>query len=221
MATFILDVISDTVCPWCFIAYKTLWRSITAYQNKHADRGDKFLINWHPFQLNPHFASGYSLDKQEYYVNKYGEERTHDIHERLEMFGRPLGINFKFGGLTGSSFDSHRLITLAKQKDNTTENEVVGALFQAFFEQEEDITNWAILLNAAKESGMDESEVEDWLAAGKGTTEVRNAGDRAVRRGVHAVPNITLQKSIPLDSSMDADEFIQLVEEVRPLAVKT
>ena len=221
MTTIVLDVISDTVCPWCFIAYKTMWKGIALYQNQHKERGDSFIVDWHPFQLNPHFPPGYSLDKQEYYLSKYGAARTNQIHESLNAYGQPLGINFKFGGMTGSSFDSHRLVVLAKQKSNEMQNKVVGAIFKAFFEQEQNIADLNVLVTAAKTAGLDEEDIRSWLNDNnKGADEVTAGIKAAMSKGVRAVPNVTMQKSIKLESIMGVDQFVSGLEKLHPSGTK-
>ena len=189
-----------------------MWKGIALYQNRQPERGDSFVVNWHPFQLNPQFPPGYSLDKEEYYLSKYGSARTNQIHESLNAYGQPVGIKFKFGGLTGSSFDSHRLIVLAKQKGNETQNKVVGAIFEAFFEQENNIADPNVLVAAAKAAGLSEGEVTKWLNSDMGAREVTEGVKASMLQGVRAVPNITVQKSIKLESIMEVDYFVSVLE---------
>ena len=116
--------------------------------------------------------------------------------------------------MTGSSFDSHRLIALAKQKSNETQNKVVGAVFEAFFEQEKNIVDLNVLVAAAKSGGLDEDEVRSWLKDNMGADEVTQGVKAARRKGVQAVPNVIVQKSIKLESIMAVDQFVCVLEKI-------
>src|SRR5213080_1867466 len=113
MTIFKIDIISDTVCPWCFIGQRKPPRAQSLYGTAHPGSPSSFMTTWHAFQLNPGFPAHSSNDKQAYYVSKFGAAQTQQIHKRLQAAGKDVGINFKFGGRTGNSRDSHRVLALA------------------------------------------------------------------------------------------------------------
>lgn len=127
MTIFKIDVISDTVCPWCFIGSRKLDAGISLYRRRHPERRklDSFIVTWHPFQLNPQFTRGpaSSIDKREYYKAKYGSARFARMEQMMTTAGKEVGIQFSFGGRTGNTRDSHRLIALAGKKKKNDDDE--------------------------------------------------------------------------------------------------
>lgn len=108
------------------------------------------------------------IDKRAYYQQKFGAERTALIFDKLSAVGKEVGIDFKFGGKTGNTRDSHRLIQLGKTKGPETQTKVVGALFASYFENEEDITSHEVLEAAGVKAGLGREEVREWLKSDKG-----------------------------------------------------
>ncbi|TVY48466.1 hypothetical protein LOCC1_G001933 [Lachnellula occidentalis] len=135
MTQFNIEVVSDTVCPWCYVGKQKLEKAISAYKTQHPDSNDTFSTTWMPFYLNPG-APKVGVDKTAYYRSKFGDDRTELIFERLSQVGKDMGINFKFGGKTGNTRDSHRLIQLGKLKSPAIQTRVVEELFAAYFENE-------------------------------------------------------------------------------------
>lgn len=101
-------------CRWCYVGKKRLEKGIAEYKKKHPNSNDTFSTTWFPFYLNPDAPK--SIDKREYYYTKFGEARSDMIWQRLGELGKSEGINFKFGGKTGNTRDSHRLVQLGKTK---------------------------------------------------------------------------------------------------------
>lgn len=101
---------------------------------------------------------------------------------RLSEIGRELGINFAYGGKTGNTRDSHRVVQLAKTKGEETQTRVMEKLFNAYFELNEDITDHAVLTKAAIGGGLEEKEVKEWLESDKGGPEVDREVAAAQRR---------------------------------------
>ena len=115
------------------------------------------------------------------------------ITERLTAVGKDAGINFSFGGKTGHTRDSHRLVELAETKGADVQTRVVEELFRSYFEEEGDITSSEVLRQAGVRAGLEEVEVKDWLESDKGGDEVDNKITKAQIRGVSGVPNFVFQ----------------------------
>ncbi|ODA79083.1 hypothetical protein RJ55_04674 [Drechmeria coniospora] len=144
MTTFRITVTSDTVCPWCYVGRRQLQRAQQLWRQRYPDRADSFSVTYAPFQLNPTWPKGpaSSKDKTQFYHEKFGPERTAMMQQRLSQFGREVGIVFKYGGRTGNTRDSHRLVHLAKRYGEEVELKTVDGLFAAYFENEKDITQY-------------------------------------------------------------------------------
>ena len=120
----------------CYVGKKRLEQGIAAYKANNSSANDNFDVSWFPFYLNPD-SSKQGVDKAQMYISKFGPERTQMMQERLSSIGKEVGINFRFGGRTGNTRDSHRLIQLAKTKGPESQNNLVNALFEGYFENEE------------------------------------------------------------------------------------
>lgn len=155
------------------------------------------------------------MDKRQYYKDKFGEQRTAMIFERLAAAGKDVGINFSFGGKTGNTRDSHRLIQLGKSKGPEMQTKVVEALFKAYFEDEKDITSHEVLREAGVNSGLDEQEVKAWLESDKGGEEVDREVLEAQQKDISGVPNFTLQGKYEIGGAQDPEAFVKIFERIK------
>jgi predicted DsbA family dithiol-disulfide isomerase len=155
------------------------------------------------------------VDKTAYYESKFGENRTSMIFERLAQAGKDTGINFKFGGKTGNTRDSHRLIQLGKSKSPAVQTRVVEELFSAYFEQEGDITSHDVLRKAAVKAGLDAKEVDNWLESDKGGKAVDAEVEAAQMNQISGVPNFTLQGKYEVGGAQDPGVFLRLFEKIK------
>lgn len=214
MTQFDIEIVSDTVCPWCYVGKQKLEQAIKAYKELHPESNDTFSTTWMPFYLNPG-APKKGIDKAAYYKSKFGEDRTAMIFERLSQAGKDAGIKFKFGGKTGNTRDSHRLIQLGKSKSPAVQTRVVEELFSAYFENEGDITSHEVLKNAAVKAGLDEKEVKEWLASDKGGKEVDEEVEQAQLNQISGVPNFTIQGKYEVGGAQDPGVFLRLFEKIK------
>jgi predicted DsbA family dithiol-disulfide isomerase len=155
------------------------------------------------------------VDKTGYYKSKFGEERTAMIFQRLADVGKDVGIKFKFGGKTGNTRDSHRLIQLGKSKSPAVQTRVVEELFAAYFEQEGDITSYEVLKNAGVRAGLKEEEVKEWLESDKGGKMVDEEVAAAQMNKISGVPNFTIQGKYEVGGAQDPGVFIRLFEKIK------
>ncbi|KAJ8069265.1 hypothetical protein OCU04_002927 [Sclerotinia nivalis] len=214
MTKFDIEVVSDTICPWCYVGKEKLEQGITAYKQRHPDSDDTFNITWLPFYLAPD-APKKGVDKRSWYASRFGEERITIIDNRLAQIGKELGINFNFEGRTGHTRDSHRIIELAKTKSPALQTKVVESLFKSYFEEEGDITSHEMLRNAAVRAGLDEKEVNEWLESDKGGAEVDRRVEAARRNSISGVPNFTVQGKYEIGGAQDSAVFLRLFEKIK------
>lgn len=200
---------------WCYVGKKRLEKGIAAYKQKHPESNDTFSTQWFPFYLNP--DSGKSLDKREAYVKKFGEERTNTINQMLAKVGQDEGISFKFGGKTGNTRDSHRLVQLGKTKSPQIQTRVVEELFNAYFENEKDITTHEILIEAGTKAGLEEKEIKEWLNSGKGGEEVDREVMDARLQNISGVPNFTINDRFEIGGAQEPAAFVQLFERLKKM----
>ena len=137
---------------------------------------------------------------------------------RLSAAGQAEGIQFKFGGKTGNTRDSHRLIYLAgRERGAEVQNSVVEELFRGYFEEEADITSTEMLVRAGVKAGLKEEEVRGWLAGmgDEGGPEVDEEVRRARREFVSGVPNFTIQGKYHVGGAEDPQVFVDIFEKIR------
>ncbi|KAI9813304.1 MAG: hypothetical protein M1827_004246 [Pycnora praestabilis] len=214
MTRFNIEIVSDTVCPWCYVGKQRLEKAISAYKSAHPDSEDTFSTTWLPFYLNPS-APREGIDKRKYYFSKFGEDRTKMIFERLAAAGKEDNISFKFGGKTGNTRDSHRLIQLGKSKSPAVQTRVVEELFKAYFENEKDITSHKVLYDAGVKAGLTETEVKEWLESDKGGRQVDEEVREAQMSNIHGVPNFTIQGKYEIGGAQEPTAFVQIFERVK------
>lgn len=137
------------------------------------------------------------------------------IFDRLASVGKSVDIDFKFGGKTGNTRDSHRLIQLAKTKGPEMQTKVAQELFKRYFEQEEDITSHSVLQAAAEKAGLEAAETKEWLESDKGGKEVDKEVVEAQMKAVSGVPHFTLQDKYEIGGAQDPEAFVQIFERIK------
>lgn len=218
MTNFNISIVSDTVCPWCYVGKNKLDRAISLYKSTYPSSSDTFTTTWYPFYLIPD-APNPGVDKRTYFEAKFGAERTSMMFDRLTSIGKPIGIDFKFGGKTGNTRDSHRLIQLAKLKGPETQTRVIEELFRSYFEENGDVTSHDVLRAAAVKAGLGEGEVKEWLTSDKGGKEVDREVVEAQAKGVSGVPNFTVQGKYEIGGAQDPEAFVQIFERIKVMEV--
>ncbi|KAH8704231.1 DSBA-like thioredoxin domain protein [Talaromyces proteolyticus] len=217
MTNYKIDIVSDTICPWCYIGHRRLSKAIA--QHTQAYPTDTFSISWHAFYLNPDGAAYPGINKMAMYEARLGgPERAKAMAARLTATGAAEGIAFSYGGNTGRTRDSHRLVYLAGQKYGAEkQTQVVEALFRAYFEEEKNITDKAVLLHAATESEarLPRDEVQAWLDSDLGGKEVDQEAYGATSKFVTGVPNFTIQGKYVVEGAEDPAQFLEVFQTVK------
>lgn len=151
------------------------------------------------------------------YNAKFGAARTKAIHASMTQSGLADGINFKWGGKTGPTRDSHRLVQLGKKKSPQIQTRVIEELFAAYFENEKDITSHEVLIEAAVKAGLEKEEVKTWLEDGSGGSEVDEEVKEAVGEGISGVPNFKINDRFDVSGAQEPAAFVQLFERLKKL----
>lgn len=226
---FNILIISDTICPWCFIGYRRLRLAISQHLATHPN--DTFSISWHPFQLNPNAPKGQTSDKRAVYERNYGAEQTELIFERLRTAAKGTGINFSFEGRTGSTLDSHRLLEYAEEKDaagaggrkgslSGLQTRLAEELFGDYFERERDITSHDILVNAAERAGLDGAEARKFLESEALAKEVAEKARVPRENGINGVPHFSINDTFTVEGAQEPAAFLMLFRRLRKRQMK-
>ena len=137
------------------------------------------------------------------------------MFDHLSQIGKSVGIHFKFGGKTGSTRDSHRLVQLGKTKSSAMQTRVVEELFAAYFENEQDITSREVLRTAGMKAGLDDAEVREWLAGDQGGREVDAEVYAAQAQQISGVPKFTINGKFEVSGAQDRNIFLELFEKIK------
>jgi predicted DsbA family dithiol-disulfide isomerase len=200
-----IDVISDAICPWCYIGKRHL-ESALALLDK---QGLHFTVAWHPFQLNPDMPRE-GVDRAQYRLAKFGSaERSRQLDERITETAASVGLEFHLDKLTRTpnTLDTHRLIRLAGQ--HGVQDGVVEALFEGYFCDGADIGNAEVLTRLGVEGGLERDDIAAMLASDAGLKEVTAADRMARNAGIQGVPSFALQGHVLFSGAVPADEMAQ------------
>ncbi len=210
-ASITVDVVSDVVCPWCFIGQKRLDRAVELLPDIDVS------IRWRPYQLDPTIPPE-GKDRRQYMLDKFGsEERIRQIHATIEPLGAAEGIAFDFGAIkvAPNTLDAHRVIRWAGAAGDDVQNWLVRRLFQLNFEEGANIGEHSVLVDAAREIGMDGSLVESLLPTDADRQNVKTEVANAARAGIRGVPCFLLEEKYVV---MGAQETAALADAIRQVA---
>ena len=206
-----IDIVSDAICPWCYIGKRQLERALATL----ASEGLHFSVHWNPFQLNPDMPKE-GRDRAAYRAMKFGSaERARQLDERVGTAAANVGLHFRQDLMlrTPNTIDAHRLIWLAGREG--VQDAAMEAMFAAYFIQGRDIGDADVLADCAAEAGMDRAAVADFLAGDVAAQEML-AADRAAREaGVNGVPSFFLDGYGLFSGAMPAETMVEALRKGR------
>ncbi|MBE0413409.1 DsbA family oxidoreductase [Yoonia sp.] len=188
-----LDIISDPICPWCYIGKTNLDRALDQIPDH------PFTIEWHPFQLNPDMPAA-GMDRRTYLETKFGGKDAAvkayaPVVEQAEKAGAL--INFDKIEKTPNTIDAHRLIHWAGIE--ARQNLVVDLIFKAYFVDGRDIGSHEVLADIADTAEMDAALVTKLLGSDADTADIRARDAHSRKMGVNSVPTFIVagQHAVP------------------------
>jgi predicted DsbA family dithiol-disulfide isomerase len=203
-----IDVVSDTICPWCFIGKRRLMRAL--YERPEI----AFDIRWRAYRLDPTIPAE-GIDRREYLAAKFGDNPDREaIGAALREAGASENIAFAFDriDLTPNTTDSHRLIRWAGGAGVQTD--VVELLFSAYFEQGRDIGDSEVLAQIAGEAGMDEELVRQLLAGNSDRDIIVREDMLAHQMGISGVPTFIFANKYAVSGAHDPEQLVKLIDRV-------
>jgi predicted DsbA family dithiol-disulfide isomerase len=198
-----IDIVSDAICPWCFIGKRQLERALATL----AGEGLRFSIHWNPFQLNPAMAKE-GVDRAAYRAWKFGSaEKSATLDARIVEAAAQAGLEIHPERMkrTPNTIDAHRLIWFAGQ--NGVQDATMEAVFRAYFIDGRDIGEHSVLVDCASASGLDRDQVLAFLAGDLADKEMRAADQAAREAGVSGVPSFFLDGYGLFSGAMPADQM--------------
>lgn len=203
-----LDILSDPICPWCYIGWTGLMRAMEA-------AGDSpFALEWHPFQLNPDMPAE-GMDRRAYLEAKFGgPDGASEVYGRIADHAKGIGLNLDLDGIdrTPNTINAHRLIHWAGLEGKQTP--VVVALFKAYFEERRDIGDLTVLADIAESQGLDRAMIERLLASDADAEDISARDAHARSRGVSGVPTFVLAEQHVLPGAQPAEVWTRVIEDI-------
>jgi len=205
-----VDVISDVVCPWCYIGKVKLNTAIELYKKANPDAGEP-LVRWHPFQLNPDLDPA-GIDRAEYVSKKFGE-RAGSVYDRVKGVGLEIGIEFAFDKIKRqpNTLKAHSLIAACEGTD--LQEKMVQKLFDAYFIQTLDLTDDAVLERLAIEVGLDAKLARDALFSPQASNRIQQADAQARNMGVEGVPFFVFNSKLAVSGAQSPETLVDAMQE--------
>jgi predicted DsbA family dithiol-disulfide isomerase len=201
-----IDIVSDAICPWCYIGKRQLERAIAML-----DPAEITLdIHWRPYQLNPDMPAG-GMPRTEYRARKFGAAKAVELDQRITQAAAAVGLGFRTDLMqrTPNTVDAHRLAWFAERSGTAMQDAVIEAMFRGYFIEGRDIGDRATLAELAEEAGLNRATVETFLAGTGGRAEVIEE-DRAARAsGLNGVPTFAMEGHILFSGAMPADTMAE------------
>lgn len=204
-----IDIISDVVCPWCYIGKRRLDKAIESL----TDRFD-FVINYHPFELHPELRSE-GQNQKEYLAKKFGgDSRYHQLTNNVARVAQGEGLQFDFvkQNVMPNTRKAHVIIAGAKEVDKQAA--VTEALFTAYFSNGIDLSKDENLITVAENAGLERKLIEGWLADASRFDGIARSEKEFAKLGVHAVPFFIINDRYALSGAQPTEAFVNVLLEV-------
>jgi predicted DsbA family dithiol-disulfide isomerase len=202
-----IDIISDVVCPWCYVGKRRLEAALA----QHAvDAAQPVEVRWRAFQLNPDIPAG-GVDRRSYLEQKFGgPERAKQIYARIKAAGEEVGISFNFDLIVRqpNTVDAHRLIAWAQDNDPAVSDALIERLFRAYFVEGIDIGNIDALARLAGDAGFDATAARAWLASDAGRAAIEAEEQRARALGVTGVPFFVFNQRLAVSGAQPSEVLL-------------
>ncbi len=204
-----IEVVSDVVCPWCYIGKRRLEKAIKAMEDSF-----DFEVEYHPFELNPAMPKE-GRNQKEYLVAKFGSEAQYEkIIGNTTKVAADEGLAFDFSKqhVSPNTRDAHRIIWLAKKENKQTETK--EAFMKAYFEDGVDLSKTENLLHVATQVGLDGARVENLLHSEEGLAEVIIAEKVSAQRGISGVPFYIIDGKYGISGAQSPSTFVEAFKEI-------
>jgi predicted DsbA family dithiol-disulfide isomerase len=202
-----IDIISDVVCPWCYVAKRQLERALAQRPALQPE------IRWFPYQLHPEApAEGYPY--RETIERRYGQQMIDMMFARITAAAAAVGLELHLDRIArgANTLNAHRLIEWAREAD--LENAMVEALFRAYFCAGRDVGDSETLAGIAGEVGLDATAVRARLAGPDGRDAILDRIRFSRDQGVTGVPFFSFDGKLSLSGAQGEDTFLLVLDRV-------
>lgn len=204
-----IAIVSDIVCPWCFIGKARLEKALETH-----GLTDRVAITWLPYELNPDMPDE-GMDRTAYLDSKFGPGKRKEIELRLSEAALESGVTFNWGKVTKSVNTRMAHMLVAAASTVMRGSEMTATLFKAYFQDGRDIGDLDTLVAIAGELGFDENAARDELTNDELRETVIGLEAHAQKVGVTGVPFFIVDGKLAVSGAQTADVWAQVFEQVR------
>jgi len=207
-----LDVVFDFVCPWCYIGKRRLEDALKIWKMRHRDDPEP-VVHWLPFQLNPDIPRD-GMSRREHVELKHGPSGPDPQKQaHVVALGKRLGLEFEFDKIAvqPNTLDAHRLSGCAQTKGR--QDEMVEALFRAFFMQGIGLNDRDALAGLAATLGFDWGQVVAYLASSTDVTAVEHLETQARDAGIDIVPFFIFNGKVTVAGAHEVTVLLEAIEQ--------
>ncbi len=205
MKTLTIDVVSDVVCPWCYIGKRRLERALALLAIQYPDVEPE--VRWHTFQLNPDMSPE-GMPRADYVKNKFGDA-ANSPYERVAAVGKEVGLAFAFDRISRqpNTVVAHSLIAVSEP--GMAQDAMVEALFKAYFIEARDLTEASVLIDIAESAGMDRVLAKQHLQNAALHSQTIDSDKAAREMGITGVPFFIFNRQVGLSGAHEGETLLQ------------
>jgi predicted DsbA family dithiol-disulfide isomerase len=209
--TLTIDVVSDIVCPWCYIGKRKLEAALALPE---ASDLPNVVIRWHPFQLNPALPRQ-GVPRQQYLEDKFGgPERAAEIYDRIRAAGQAVGLTLNLEGITRqpNSLAAHALIAFAQAGDFDS-SDIKERLLKAYFVENRFIGSVDVLAEIAEEAGLNGEDARLFMTDPEQLDVVAQADAHSRSLGINGVPFFIFNQQVSLSGAQDPATLLAAMQQ--------
>ncbi len=201
-----IDVVSDVVCPWCYIGKRRLEKALSQLPENY-----EIDVSFLPFELNPELPKS-GADHKSYLANKFGSKERYDqLTAHVVNVAAGEGLKFDYGkqSVMPNTLDSHRLIQYAKRFGKQAE--IKEALMKAYFEQGVDLSKHENLIAIAEANGLDPDTTKAFLDSEELALDVKQMEQVNYQRGISGVPFYIINNKYGVSGAQPSEAFLEIL----------
>ena len=210
--TLTIDIVSDIVCPWCYIGKRKLEIALALPMAAGLPMAE---LRWHPFQLNPDLPAE-GVARQQYLQDKFGgPQRAAQIYDRVRVAGRAVGLALDLDGITRqpNTLAAHALLAFARQGGAASAGAMKERLLKAYFVENRFIGSADVLAEIAGEAGLDADAARAFMRDPAQLDAVARADAQARSAGISGVPYFIFNQKVALSGAQEPTELLAAMQQ--------
>lgn len=209
--TLTIDVVSDVVCPWCYIGKRKLEAALAL-----AEAADlpPIVVRWHPFQLNPDLPAE-GIDRQQYLEDKFGgPAQAAEIYDRVRAAGQAVGLGLNIDGIQRqpNTLAAHALIAFA-QAAGADDSDVKERLLKAYFVDNLFIGDTEVLVALAEDAGLSGPQARAFITDPAQLAAVAQSDADARQLGISGVPFFIFNRAVGVSGAQDPATLLAAMQQ--------